>query len=147
VVQKKRLKDNLLVIGGDNLFDGDLHDFISFAHAHRPNPVIGVYNLKDRTKAGEYGVVKVNHRHKIIDFKEKPKEPNSSLVAMCLYYFPKEKLSLIMEYLESKHDKHDATGFYIDWLRKKVPVYGFAFYGRWYDIGHHQFYHEAKSNF
>jgi glucose-1-phosphate thymidylyltransferase len=89
----------------------------------------------------------MDKKNQLIDFEEKPDKPNSTLVAMCLYYFPKERLSLIKKYLDIKHDKHDATGFYIDWLRKEVPVYGFAFEGRWYDIGHHQFYNEAKQKF
>jgi NDP-sugar pyrophosphorylase family protein len=42
---------------------------------------------------------------------------------------------------------HDATGFYIDWLRGRLPVFGFIFGGRWYDIGDHKFYHEAKEKF
>jgi NDP-sugar pyrophosphorylase family protein len=66
---------------------------------------------------------------------------------MCLYYFSQEKLGLIREYLEAKTDKHDATGFYIDWLRKEETVYGFIFKGRWYDIGHHKFYQEAQEKF
>jgi len=28
-----------------------------------------------------------------------------------------------------------------------VPVYGFVFGGRWYDIGDHEFYNEAKRSF
>ena len=66
---------------------------------------------------------------------------------MCLYYFPKEKISLIGEYLGSKMNKNDATGFYIDWLRKKETVCGFKFTGRWYDIGNMGFYNEAKKKF
>ena len=147
VLEKNRIDDDFLVVGGDNLFDGDLGDFISFAKAHRPNPVIGAYDIKDKLHAKKYGVIRMDKKNQVIDFKEKPEKPNSTLVAMCLYYFPKERLSLIKKYLDIKHDKHDATGFYIDWLRKEVPVYGFAFGGCWYDIGHHQFYNEAKQKF
>lgn len=157
VIDKKRIRDDLLVIGGDNLFDGYLDGFISFAKANEPNPVIGIYDIKDKMQAKKYGVIKLDAKFKVIDFKEKPNKPKSTIVAMCLYYFPKEKLGLIKEYLSTKANKprpsraergkHDATGFYIDWLRKKEPVYGFAFDGRWYDIGHRQFYNEAKEEF
>ena len=146
-INKKRIKSDLLVIGGDNLFDGDLKDFLSFAKANRPRPVIGAYNIRDIHKAVKYGVLKLNSKFKVIDFKEKPKASRSTLVAMCLYYFPKESLGLIKEYLTNRANKQDATGFYIDWLRKKVSVYGFVFNGRWYDIGDYGFYHEAKEKF
>jgi glucose-1-phosphate thymidylyltransferase len=146
VINKKRLKDNLLVVGGDNLFDADLKKFLSFVKDN-PHPVIGAYNIKDIRQAKKYGVIKLGKQNKLIDFQEKPRNPESTLIAMCLYYFPKEKLGLIQEYLNSEIEKHDATGFYIDWLRKKVPVYGFIFDGCWYDIGDHKFYHEAKNRF
>lgn len=147
VIEKKRIRDDLLVIGGDNLFDGDLNDFIAFAKAHKSSPVIGIYNIKDKIQARQYGVIKVDSRYKLTDFAEKPKKPKSTLIAMCLYYFPKEELGLVKEYLNSRYDKHDATGFYIDWLRKKVPVYGFAFDGYWYDIGHPKIYKEAAREY
>lgn len=146
-VNKKRLKEDLLVIGGDNLFDGDLDDFLDFACALGDKPVIGAYNIRKRQAAREYGVIKVNKEGRVIDFEEKPKKPKSALVAMCLYYFPKNKLRLIKEYFNTKDNKHDATGFYIDWLTRRQNVFAFVFHGRWFDIGHHKFYEEAKHKF
>ena len=146
VINEKRLKDNLLVVGGDNLFDANLKKFLSFAH-EKAQPVIGAYNIKDMQVAKNYGVIKLDGENRLVDFQEKPRNPESTLIAMCLYYFPKERLGLIQEYLNSKIGKYDAAGFYIDWLSKRVPVYGFIFDGRWYDIGDHKFYREARNRF
>ncbi|MFA5145590.1 MAG: nucleotidyltransferase family protein [Candidatus Omnitrophota bacterium] len=146
-INKRRVKDSLLVVGGDNLFDGDLKGFLRFTLVNKNSPVIGVYDIKDKLRANKYGVIKLGKDKKLIDFKEKPRNPKSALVAMCLYYFPKDKLGLIKEYVAGKARKTDATGSYIDWLRKKEPVYGFVFNGRWYDIGDHKFYNEAKLAF
>ena len=144
---KRRLRDDIVVIGGDNLFEQGLGVFLSFARGKKANPVIGVYDIRHKHKAQQYGVVKLNAHGKVIDFQEKPEKPHSTLVAMCLYYFPKERLRLIREYLKSKINKHDATGFYIDWLRKKVSVYGFVFDRPWYDIGHPNIYRGVKKNY
>ncbi len=146
-INKKRVKDDLLVIGGDNLFDGGLGKFLRFAESTGRSPVIGAYNIKDIRQAKKYGVVKLDENCRVADFKEKPKVPKSTLVAMCLYYFPKEKLGLVREYMKNKKKENDATGLYIDWLRKRCTVYGFVFNGRWYDIGDHQFYRQAKEAF
>jgi len=146
-IDKKRIEDNLLVIGGDNLFDGNLKDFLLFAKANKKSPVIGAYNVRDKINARNYGVIKLDKNNKLIDFQEKPRNPKSTLVAMCLYYFPKEKLGLIKEYLGDKIKKTDATGLYIDWLKNKCPVYGFVFCGQWYDIGDYKFYNQAKQKF
>lgn len=146
-ISKKRIKNDLLVIGGDNLFDGSLTDFIAFTRAHEGMPVIGAFDIGSRKKARQYGVLAVDRHNTIIDFTEKPPHPKSTLVAMCLYYFPKGRLGLLDKYLRSRADKHDATGFYIDWLRRKITTKAYVFRGRWYDIGHHDFYREAKEKF
>jgi glucose-1-phosphate thymidylyltransferase len=146
-INRKRIKDDLLVIGGDNIFDGGLEGFCAFAEQNSPHPVIGAYDIKDIRQANKYGIVKLNKKGKIIDFKEKPAAPRSTLVAMCLYFFPKTKLKLIKQYLKSKAHKSDATGFYIDWLRRTESVYAYLFGGHWYDIGDRKFYDKAKKTF
>ena len=146
-IKNKHIKEDLLVIGGDNLFDEDLKSFLAFAKEKNGNPVMGAYNIKNKANARKYGVLQVDNNNKVVDFQEKPARPKSTLVAMCLYFFPAEKLALVKEYLNRKDKKYDATGLYIDWLRKRVLVYGFVFSGRWYDIGDHKFYNEAKKLF
>jgi glucose-1-phosphate thymidylyltransferase len=146
-IRKKRINDDLLVIGGDNIFDGTLSKFLQFAKAHRPHPLIGVFNIRKKEKAMHYGVVKLDKEMRLVAFQEKPEKPHSALVAMCLYYFPKRSLSFIKEYTETKTDKHDATGFYIDWLSKREKVYGYVFHGRWYDIGLPKIYKEASKTY
>jgi glucose-1-phosphate thymidylyltransferase len=146
-ITREKIKDDLLVIGGDNIFDGNLQDFIAFTGKHHNKPVIGAFNIRYKSKASHYGVMKLDKNKRVVDFQEKPKKPHSAIVAMCLYYFPKDELRLIREYQKKKDKKHDATGFYIDWLRKKINVYSFVFKGRWYDIGDHKFYGEAKASF
>jgi len=146
-ITKKHLEADLLVIGGDNLFDADLEEFLSFAGSKHPHPVIGAYDIGSKSRAAKYGVIKLDAKSKIIDFKEKPPRPESSLVAMCLYYFPKARIGLVKEYLKSHSSKNDATGFYIDWLRQRDKVYAFVFRGRWYDIGQYRFYRQANKQF
>ncbi len=146
-VENRDIKDDLLVVGGDNIFDSGLSDFLAFAKEKKPDPVIGLFDIKVKFEAKKYGVVKLDAGNRIVDFQEKPKDPVSTLVAMCLYYFPRDKLSLVKEYLQYKNKSSDASGSYIDWLKEKLPVYGFMFGGRWYDIGDMKFYGEAKAKF
>jgi glucose-1-phosphate thymidylyltransferase len=146
-INKKRIKEDLLVIGGDNLFNGCLNRFLYFARKFHGSAVIGAYDIKKKSEASKYGVIRLDKSKRVVDFQEKPKDPKSTLVAMCLYYFPKARLGLIKEYLDTKVKKDDAMGFYIDWLRNRVPVYGYAFSGKWFDIGDHKFYNSAKKSF
>ncbi|MCM8792319.1 MAG: nucleotidyltransferase family protein [Candidatus Omnitrophica bacterium] len=143
-IKQKKIKDDLIVIGGDNLFDEGLDGFISYIKKKKDHFVIGLYRLKDKAKAHCYGVAKVNRQKRIIDFKEKPSCPISNLVAMCLYYFPKEKFIFLDEYLKKESHLSDATGNFIAWLYKREKVYAYTFGGLWYDIGEHEFLREAN---
>lgn len=146
-LKHERIDDDLLVVGGDNLFDGSLSGFVKFAKEKGGSPCVGLYDIKSREQAKKYGVAYIDEDNKILDFKEKPKEPVSALIAMCLYYFPRARAGLIGEYMSDRKNNQDASGFYIDWLRGRCPVYGFVFSGRWFDIGHHNLYNQAKLQF
>ncbi len=146
VINKKRIKEDLLIIGGDNLFSVGLKKFLRFAAKNRPAATIGLYKLKELKDASSYGVAKLDKNKRVVDFQEKPARPKSRLVAMCLYYLPGEILSLIKEYMRMSK-KSDATGSYIDWLKQRKDTYGFVFSGSWYDVGDFKYLTAAKDNF
>ena len=146
VIKKKRIKEDLLVIGGDNLFSGGLKKFLSSAVKNKPAATIGLYKLRSLKDASHYGVAKLDAKLRVIDFAEKPAKPKSRLVAMCLYYIPKGCLKLIRDYMRVK-DKADATGNYIVWLKDRVATYGVVFKGSWYDIGDFKYLNAAVRDF
>ncbi len=147
VLDHHRVDGDLLVIGGDNLFDGQVAGFVEYARSCAGSPVIGIYDIGDTAKASNYGVIKLDAAGRVMDFQEKPAHPESALVGMCLYYFPRETVGLIREYMAQKENKSDAMGFYIDWLRRRTAVQGYVFKGRWYDIGDKAYYDEAQHEF
>lgn len=146
VIKKKHIKDDILVIGGDNLFSGGLNGFLDFASGKKPAATIGLYQLKVLKDASKYGVARLDRLRRVVYFEEKPKKPGSRLVAMCLYYIPAERLKLIKEYLKIGK-KADATGNYIGWLKDRIETYGFIFQGSWYDIGDFKYLTKAKKYF
>lgn len=137
------LQDDLLVVGGDNLNSLNLNRFINFARK-RNSCCIALFDIKDKKKASRFGVVKMDRNLRIKSFQEKPAHPTTTLIATCIYYFPKESLSLLFAYQAAVAGKNDATGLYINWLSKKIPVYGFRFVGKWFDIGHLDTYKKVQ---
>lgn len=126
--------EDLLVIGGDNIFDFDLKGFVNFAKEKKPAVTVGMFDINNKEEATKYGVLSVDNDKRIVDFEEKPQKPKSSLIAMCLYYLPNKTIDLVNEYI-NETGKSDTTGGYISWLYKKITVYGFVFKGGWDDIG------------
>ena len=146
VWQKEPSRQDWLVIGGDNLFDQDLSVFMDFSIAKTPAVTIGVFDIKDIGAATKFGVVGLDKNQKVTSFQEKPKNPVSSMIAMCVYYFPQQTLGYLKEYL-SESKAVDAAGSYIQWLSEKKNVYGFQFSGKWYDIGSIESLGEARAHF
>lgn len=144
-LKKEKIKEDILIVGGDNIFDFNLKNFVLFAKQKRPQVSIGLYDIEDIKKASRFGIVRINKSKRLVSFEEKPRSPKSSLVAICLYYFPKESLRYIFDYIEDKQNT-DAPGQYIRWLYKKRSVYGFAFKGIWHDIGHLDYYNRIKDS-
>jgi len=146
VIKEMNINEDLIIIAGDNLFSFKMDDFIKFAKARSSNCSIVLHNIGSLKEARRYGVVKIDENNKLLSFTEKPAEPESTLVAICLYYFPKEKLSRVAEYLtQSKHK--DAPGNYIGWLVQNDNVYGFIFGDEWYDIGDKNIYEKIKDTY
>jgi len=147
VFKKLSFVQDYLVLGGDNLFRSSLKGFMRFAKRKSPRVTIGLFDIKDRRQARHYGVVRLNTRRRIIDFYEKPSRPKTSLVAMCLYYFPREKLDLLKRYLNDPANSADAAGSYISWLCRKDKVFGYIFKDFWFDVGRLYTYKKANSMF
>ncbi len=147
VIKNKKIRKDLLVVGGDNLFNGSLRGFLDSAKKNFRSVNIGLYRLKQRKDASRYGVVKLNKQNEVTSFQEKPKHPQSCLVAMCLYFIPKSLLGLTKEYAQDKNKQVDATGGYIAWLKDRMGVYGYIFKGSWFDIGDYKYLNAAKEIF
>ena len=147
-VRKRHITNDLLVFGGDNLFDHGFGKFLEFAQSRRPFASLGLFDIKSKKEAQRFGVVNVNRNSKVTCFQEKPVKPKSTRVATCLYYFPKETLPLLKMYVKDSSTSKDAPGNYIRWLLDKKGVYGFTLkQGHWVDIGHYDSYKEVVNQF
>lgn len=146
-IKKENIKDDLLVVGADNIFDFELADFLKFADLKNNPNCVGLFDLVDKKLATQYGVVSIDEEGKVIDFQEKPKEPKSTHISTCIYYFPKDRLGLFDKYLNAAGNSKDASGNYVKWLSQNDSVYGYVVGGRWFDIGDLESYKKAGQEF
>ncbi|MBF0387740.1 MAG: nucleotidyltransferase family protein [Candidatus Omnitrophica bacterium] len=146
VLAKERVHSDWVVAGSDNLFDFDIKNFFNFALGKAPHVTVGCYDLQDLAGAVKYGVIQLDGNGRMTSLEEKPARPRSSLISMCLYYFPSASLGLLRQYVEETHNA-DSTGGYLQWLYQKQPVFGLTFSGKWYDIGSVESYNEAQKVF
>jgi glucose-1-phosphate thymidylyltransferase len=144
-IGKTRIDDDLLVIAGDNLFTGfELKLFLDMGLTVKA-PVIACFDMGNPEKLKEkYGEITLNNKKEIILFREKPKNPRSPLASTACYFFPKDTLGSVFDYLADKQNPTDAPGHFIKWLAQKDTAYGFPFPGQWFDIGSIESLEEAN---
>ena len=126
--------EDLLVVAGDNLFDFELADFVSFWRSRAGGAAICVHDVGDPARMKEYSMVVLDDHDRVTYFEEKPQEPASTLAAIAVYLYPAAHAALVEDYL-ADGNAPDQPGRFVVWLYPRQPVYGFRFAGDWLDIG------------
>ncbi len=146
IIKEKKIKEDLFVIAGDNIFDFDLDTFLRFYEGNR-NTLCGLYDMKDPEKIkGKYGVVSLED-NRITQFQEKCETPVSTLVSTGLYIYPRKIFPHFSKFLKTSEKGKDAPGYFNEWLCRKKVIYGFCFSGKWYDIGDRESYIQANMDY
>ena len=144
-IREAGIDDDLMVLAGDNLFSESLAPFGDFVAA-KGGPVLGVYDVGDLEAIRRYNAIELDEDDRLTFFEEKPAEPRSTLTGIALYFYPRDSLGLVREYLEAGNNA-DQPGRLVQWLYPRVPVYAWRVPGRWYDIGSAETLAEADAAF
>jgi glucose-1-phosphate thymidylyltransferase len=144
-IRKAAIDDDLIVLAGDNLFSESLAPFGEFAR-QKNAPALGVYDVGDLEAIRRYNAIELDDDDRLTFFEEKPEQPRSTLTGIALYFYPRQSLGLVREYLEAGNNP-DQPGRLVQWLYPRVPVYAWRVPGRWYDIGSAETLAEADRAF
>ena len=145
VIQKENVDDDIIIVAGDNLFSDKLGDFGKFIR-EKNAPVLAVYDVGNLEEIKKYNSISIDAQGKITFFEEKPKNPQSTLTGIALYYYPRQTLSLIKQYI-AEGNNPDQPGRLVQWLYPRTPVYTWRVPGLWYDIGSKETLEEANKIF
>jgi len=145
VLQKEQIDDDVIVVAGDNLFNQSLGEFGRVCR-EKNAPVLGVYKVGSLEEVKKYNNIRLDPQGRIIHFEEKPRNPESVLIAIALYYYPKGVLPLIHQYIREGQNP-DQPGRLAQWMYPRTPFYTWEVPGLWYDIGSKETLEEANRIF
>lgn len=145
VMTKHQIDDDVIVVGGDNLFSSDLAEFGHYC-LEKNSPVTAVYDVGDLEEIKKYNSIEIDADGRILFFEEKPKVPKSTLTGIALYFYPKSSLPLIHQYIDEGNNP-DQPGRLVQWLYPRVPFYTWKVPGLWFDIGSIETLEEANRVF
>ena len=142
VIERAGLESSdLCVVAGDNLFSESLGEFGRFCR-DVDQPVLGIYDVGSLAEAKKYGVVALDPVGEILSFEEKPAAPETTLIGIALYYYPRHTVRLFRTYLEEGNNP-DQPGRFIQWLYPRTPVRTWEVPGTWFDVGSKETLEEA----
>ncbi|HEX6732393.1 MAG TPA: nucleotidyltransferase family protein [Pyrinomonadaceae bacterium] len=139
------ITDDIIVVGGDNLFSNDLSEFGEFCR-QKNAPVLAVYDVGDLAEIKKYNAIEIDGEGRIAFFEEKPAQPKSTLTGIALYYYPRSSLPLIHQYI-AEGNNPDQPGRLVQWMYNRVPFYTWKVPGFWYDVGSKETLEEANEVF
>ncbi len=132
-VETVDVKEDALVIAGDNLVDFSFSEFITFAKGKNTSCVM-CHEENELGKQQKTAIITLNTDNKITSYEEKPREPKGNLAVPPFYYYCAEDLQCIGEAIE-KGCNVDAPGSLAAWLSKQTDMHAWLMSGRRYDIG------------
>lgn len=159
----ENLGDLALILSGDHLYRMDFRKFVDFHLAKGADISISVIPVR-ADQVGDLGVMKVDRNGRVVEFQEKPKDPEivehmrtpedvfqefgippagrTHLASMGIYLFNWNALKELLD-----HSRHEDFG------REVIPlainqkkVFGYFFDGYWEDIGTIPSFFEANLN-
>jgi glucose-1-phosphate thymidylyltransferase len=145
VLTKHGIEDDIIVVGGDNLFSQDLFEFGEFCR-EKNAPVLAVYDVGDLNEIKKYNSIEIDSEGRITYFEEKPAEPKSTLTGIALYYYPQSALPLVRQYI-AEGNNPDQPGRLVQWMYPRVPFYTWKVPGLWFDVGSKETLEEANRVF
>ena len=132
-IREAGLDDDLVVAAGDSLFTEPLDGLVRLAQ-EQGAAAIAVYDVGDLEAIRRLSAIGVDPSDRVVSFEEKPESPSSTLAGIALYFFPRDLLPLVGEYL-GEGNNPDQPGRFVEWLYTRVPVYVWRVPGEWIDIG------------
>lgn len=145
VLDREQVDDDLVVVAGDNLFSHPLTDFGRYCR-EKQAPVLAVYDVGNLDEIRKYNAITIDGERRITFFEEKPKKPSSTITGIALYFYPRNTLPLIRQYV-AEGNNTDQPGRLVQWLYPRIPFYTWAVPGLWYDIGSKETLEEANRIF
>ena len=146
VLDKEKVADDVLIVAGDNLFNFSLLE--AFSSFKQKNNIINpLWESKSYKAARESGSVVLNEQdNSFLEFMEKAPAPKSTLLSLGIYFFPKDRLSMIRKYVDEGNNA-DKMGYFLTWLMQHEQIFGHIYFDKWFDIGWIEALEEARQQF
>ncbi len=137
---KKSNEPYVVITSGEQIYKMDYEKMIKY-HEQRNADITIAYKDMNTYSVEDYGVIGLDEDKQMIDFEEKPLNPQYTTVSLGIYVMSRELLIKLLEQLEVE-GRYNFVNDIIIRYRKKLKIYGYHFEGYWRRIRDiNEFYH------
>lgn len=131
----------VLILSGDQIYKMDYQKLIQTHQKNNADVTMAVISV-DKKDVSRFGILEVDKDGYVKEFKEKPKQTNSTLANMGIYLFSTKVLVEMLEKLEKEHDDLDFGKHLFPHIiyNTDYRVSTFKFSGYWQDVGTYDSY-------
>ncbi|MCL2699460.1 MAG: glucose-1-phosphate adenylyltransferase subunit GlgD [Defluviitaleaceae bacterium] len=141
-----RSNEPYVIIGsGDSIYKMNYNDLIA-AHERTKADITLVYRKHDEGNLQDYGVLEFDENGRLLDFEEKPLDPQSDNISMGIYIIHR---TLLIKLLESTaaEGRYDLVKDIIIRYRRKLNIMGYRYDGYWRAINSVKAYYDINMDF
>ena len=143
-INKQELKEDLLIIAGDNVLDFSLGSFVEYSKKVGTSCTMRYWE-DDEVKLRRSGVSEVDGE-KLISLEEKPQEPCTHWCTPPFYYYVADDIAKINTAIADGCGT-DAPGSLVAWMCKRTTMHSMVMPGKRFDIGNLESYEKIRDTY
>ena len=135
--------DLVLIVAGDHIYLSQYDELIDFHTRVGADMTVPVYSVP-LNEAHRYGLLRLDEDGQVIEFTEKPPDPQTTLASTGIYLFNREFLRRCLIEDAQRESTHDFGRDIIPPAIEQGRVFGYELKGYWRDVGTIESYWQAN---
>ncbi|MGX7108139.1 glucose-1-phosphate adenylyltransferase [Facklamia miroungae] len=126
----------VLILSGDHIYKMDYAKMLDF-HKEKGASLTVAVKPVPMEEANRFGIMNTDQKDRIVEFEEKPEQPQSNLASMGIYIFNWQTLRKYLIEDQDKENQLEDFGKHVIplYLANGEACYAYAFDGYWKDVG------------
>lgn len=123
--------EDVLILSGDHIYSMDYRKVLKF-HKEKGADLTIVFKKIPIKEAHRFGIAKLDSNMRVINYTEKPANPESDIASLTIYIFKKEILKQLVTYNAHYGKSYQIYSEIIPYmLENNYKLYGYLFEGYW----------------
>ncbi len=142
---KRSNEEYVVITGGEQVHRMDYNKIVQY-HKDKGADITLVCKNMPGEDVTRYGVVELDDDCRMLNFEEKPFEPQHETVSLGIYVIARELLISLLEEIQNE-GRYNIVSDIIIRYRKKLKIYGYMFDGYWRSVRTIQEYYNMSMEF